>query len=91
MTAADRRGAITITFDGTPVVVQPGQTIGAALLVAGVRTLRYTRFGGAPRGMLCGIGACFDCLVEVNGELQRACITPATDGDVVRREPGAGP
>ncbi|WP_297362048.1 2Fe-2S iron-sulfur cluster-binding protein [Mycetocola sp.] len=34
--------------------------------------------------MFCGIGVCFDCLVEVNGDRDvRACQRRAVDGDVV--------
>nr|WP_276514252.1 2Fe-2S iron-sulfur cluster-binding protein [Actinomadura citrea] len=39
---------------------------------------------GAPRGVFCGIGACFDCLLTVNGVRDvRACRRRARDGDVV--------
>lgn len=71
-----------ISVDGRPVPVLPGQSVGAALLAAGVRTLRETRFGRRPRGLFCGIGMCFDCLVMVNGDAPvRACLTPARPGD----------
>jgi predicted molibdopterin-dependent oxidoreductase YjgC len=73
-----------ITFDGRPVPVEPGQTIGAALLAAGIRSWRTTRVYGRPRGLFCGIGVCFDCLVTVNGAAaQRACLVAAQPGDVV--------
>ena len=74
------RGApFTFRFDGRELTAYPGETIGAALLAAGVRSLRTTRIAGAPRGLLCGIGSCFDCLVTVDGRgSQRACLTPAT-------------
>ncbi len=73
-----------LTFDGAPVPVLPGQTIGAALLAAGVRTLRTTRVDGRPRGLFCGIGVCFDCLVTVNGQPSvRACQRIAEPGDEV--------
>ncbi|MEV0386119.1 (2Fe-2S)-binding protein [Nonomuraea sp. NPDC050643] len=73
-----------ITFDGRPVPVVPGQTIGAALHAAGVRSWRATRFGGRPRGLFCGIGVCFDCLVSVNGRApERACLLEAAPGDEV--------
>ena len=43
---------------------------------------------GAPRGVFCGIGVCFDCLVTVNGRPnQRACLVPGRAGDV---DPHAG-
>jgi predicted molibdopterin-dependent oxidoreductase YjgC len=73
-----------ITFDGRPIAVEPGQTIAAALVAAGVLAWRTTRYEGAPRGVFCGIGVCFDCLVTVNGEPSvRACLTEARDGDQV--------
>jgi predicted molibdopterin-dependent oxidoreductase YjgC len=82
--------ALTFTFDGEPVTALPGQTIAAALLAAGVRTLRTTRFQRRPRGLFCGIGACFDCLVTVNGRSsQRACLVEAAPGDVVATQEGA--
>lgn len=74
-----------IAVDGRQITVRSGQTIGAALLQNGTRTLRRTRSGGEPRGMFCGIGMCFDCIVSVNDEpLQRACLRVAAPGDVVR-------
>ncbi|RLK25429.1 2Fe-2S iron-sulfur cluster protein [Micromonospora sp. M71_S20] len=72
------------TFDGRPVPTDGRRTIAAALLAAGVRSWRRTRVGGRPRGIFCGIGICFDCLVRVNGaSSQRACLVIARPGDVV--------
>jgi predicted molibdopterin-dependent oxidoreductase YjgC len=73
-----------ITIDGRSVPVMPGQTIGAALHAAGVRSWRSTRFEGRPRGLFCGIGVCFDCLISVNGRgPERACLVEAAPGDEV--------
>jgi predicted molibdopterin-dependent oxidoreductase YjgC len=84
--------SVRFTFDGEQVDALPGQTVAAALLAAGHRTLRDTRFAGTPRGLFCGIGACFDCLVVHNGiAATRACLTVVADGDVVERQHGAGP
>lgn len=81
----------SFTFDGEPVAARDGQTVGAALLAAGVRSWRTTRFEGRPRGLFCGIGVCFDCLVTVNGEPGvRACLAPAREGDVVTTQRGGG-
>ncbi|MEV0647362.1 (2Fe-2S)-binding protein [Phytomonospora sp. NPDC050363] len=75
---------MNITVDGRAVPAEEGQTIGAALHAAGMRSWRTTRFGGRPRGLFCGIGVCFDCLVTVNGRTSiRACLAPARDGDVI--------
>jgi 2Fe-2S iron-sulfur cluster binding domain len=73
-----------IVFEGRPVPFEPGQSIGAALTSAGIRSWRTTRFGGRPRGLYCGIGVCFDCLITVNGRPSlRACMVEARPGDVV--------
>jgi hypothetical protein len=80
-----------ISFDGQTVSVRTGWTIGAALTAAGIRSWRTTRVGGSPRGLFCGIGVCFDCLVTVNGTPSlRACLLPAQPGDVVTTQHGTG-
>lgn len=73
-----------VTFDGRELPVSPGQTVAAVLMAAGVRSWRTTRFEGRPRGLFCGIGVCFDCLVTVNGTPSvRACLAEASPGDVI--------
>lgn len=80
-----------LTFDGRELPVRPGQSVAAVLLAAGIRSWRTTRFGGRPRGLFCGIGACFDCLVTVNGVPSvRACLAAARPGDVVTTQRGDG-
>ena len=86
-----RAELVSFTFDGTPMSAEPGQTAGAALLAAGVRSWRRTRSGGRPRGLFCGIGTCFDCLVDVNGDRAvRACVVQVRDGDEVRTSASVG-
>lgn len=81
----------SFSFDGRPVEFMPGQSIGAALWAGGVRSWRTTPVAGRPRGLFCGIGVCFDCLVEVDGRPdERACVTPARAGLDVRTQRGAG-
>lgn len=79
------RGApVRMTFDGLPVEAYEGESIAAALLAADVRATRRTRRGDAPRGLFCGIGACHDCLVRVDGSGPvRSCLTPVRDGVAV--------
>ena len=84
----ERGPAITITVDGVPLPAYEGETIAGALLASGRRAWRHTRHG-QPRGLYCGIGLCFDCLVTANGTPNlRACLTPVTAGMVV--ETGGG-
>ena len=77
----ERGPKIQVMVDGQPILAYEGETVATALLAAGRRTLRHTVPGGAPRGIFCGIGVCFDCLVTVDGcHTVRACVTPVRDG-----------
>ena len=74
---------ISFRFDDRRIEALEGETIGAALSAAGITTLRRTP-SGAPRGLFCGMGACFDCVVTVDGRIgQRACLTPVAAGMLV--------
>jgi predicted molibdopterin-dependent oxidoreductase YjgC len=76
--------SFVITVDGDEVSVRPGQTIAAALIASGRVAWRRTRFDDRPRGLFCGIGVCFDCVVTVNGcGSVRACLAVAQPGDAV--------
>ena len=82
----------TVTVDGKTVVVQAGDTVAVALLLAGAQTWRTTPVTGAPRGPYCMMGVCFDCLVEIDGAANRqACMTEARDGMRVVRQSGGRP
>ncbi len=76
----ERGRRVDVMVDGQPVLAYEGETLAAALLAAGRRTFRHTVPGGHPRGVFCGIGVCFDCLVTVDGSQIRACVTPVRDG-----------
>ena len=76
--------AVAITLDGQPLTGVLGQTIAGVALAEGRLAWRRTSGAGRPRGLFCGIGVCFDCLVTVNGQRDvRACQRRARDGDVV--------
>ena len=75
---------VTITVDGVPASGVAGQSLAGVILASGTLGFRRTSVQGLPRGVLCGIGVCYDCLVEVNGQRDvRACQRRAGDGDVV--------
>ncbi|QBD82529.1 (2Fe-2S)-binding protein [Ktedonosporobacter rubrisoli] len=87
----EREEPFTFSFEEQPVTAYPGETIGAALIAAGILTFRTTRKAGKPRGIFCGIGVCFDCLLVVNGRPNvRACMTPARPNMLVKVQVGAG-
>ena len=81
---------IAVVVDGEQVEALPGQTVAAVLMAAGRESWRSTRTTGRPRGVFCGIGACFDCLVVVNGTPDvRACQRTVAPGDNITSQTGA--
>ena len=75
---------VTITVNGETVNGISGQSIAGVVMAGGQLELRRTASENRPRGVFCGIGVCFDCLVEVNGVKDvRACQRKARDGDTV--------
>jgi len=81
---------IEFTFDGEKINAITGQSVAAALLAASHRTLRKSRFNNNDRGVFCGIGICFDCLVVIDGIAnQRACLIEAKPGMRVQTQVGS--
>lgn len=78
---------MAFTFDGKSVSASPGMNIAAALLAAGVLAIRDTPVSGSPRGPFCMMGACYDCLVSIEGVTVQACVTPVREAMVVSRVP----
>jgi len=79
---------LTLTLDGNPVTAYDGETVATVLLAEGRIAMRTTA-GGEPRGVFCGMGVCFDCLVIVDGlPNTRACMTQVREGMDVRRQDG---
>ncbi len=73
--------AVEITIDGACFGARDGDTVTAALLAAGAIVCRTTPVGGAPRGPYCMMGACFDCVVEIDGcPNVRGCMTRVAPG-----------
>jgi predicted molibdopterin-dependent oxidoreductase YjgC len=86
ITEGIRRGQpFEIDVDGKRISVYEGESIAAALLASGIHTLRHTAKSGAPRGMFCGMGVCFECAMIVNGVSNvRTCVTLVEPGMQVR-------
>jgi D-hydroxyproline dehydrogenase subunit gamma len=81
---------LTIFFDGAAIPARTGDSIAVALLAAGITTTRTTAISGAPRGPYCMMGACFECLAEVDGRANvQTCMRRVQDGLHVRRQNGA--
>ncbi len=81
---------VEITYDGKILAGIAGETVAAALAANGIAAFRHTRSGGR-RGLYCGMGACYDCLVTVDGKAnRRACLTKVAAGQQIRSLPPSG-
>jgi predicted molibdopterin-dependent oxidoreductase YjgC len=81
---------IRIWFNDQPLSVPGGRSVAAALLAAGIQRFRATPVSGAPRAPYCMMGACFECLVEIDGVPNRqSCLIEARDGMRIHSQEGA--
>lgn len=81
---------VEIVYDGQKLTALAGETVAAALASHGITQFRHARDGGR-RGLYCGMGACFDCLVTVDGKAsQRACLTKVAANQEIRSAMPAG-
>ncbi|WP_244905902.1 2Fe-2S iron-sulfur cluster-binding protein [Rhodovulum imhoffii] len=78
---------MAVRFDGAVYDLPEGANLAAALLVAGVRAFRATPISGAPRAPFCMMGACYDCLVRIDGVVRQACMTRVQAGMEIERAP----
>jgi D-hydroxyproline dehydrogenase subunit gamma len=79
------RPAIAFTFAGRSLQARVGDTVAMALWAADEVALRQSSRDGAPRGVLCNMGICYECLVVVDGVTVRACTTVVRAGMQVER------
>lgn len=93
-----QRATVAVEVEGRPAVVPEGASAAAAMLIAGVPSIRDTATGQA-RGLLgragerapyCMMGICFECLAEIDGVPNRqSCMVAARPGMRIRRQRGA--
>lgn len=80
---------VPLRFDGQELLVLEGINLAAALLEVGVSQFRRSPVSGAGRGPFCMMGACFDCLVVLDGVTRQACMLEVMAGMDIA--PGKGP
>jgi D-hydroxyproline dehydrogenase subunit gamma len=85
----DTGATLTLTVDGKEIRARNGDTVAAAMLVAGIGRFRTTPVSGAARAPYCMMGVCFDCLVTIDGVGSRqACLVPVREGMAVETQQG---
>jgi D-hydroxyproline dehydrogenase subunit gamma len=81
--------AVAVRLDGEVLHLPDGMNLAAALLSAGVVVFRHSPVSGAPRGPYCMMGACFECLLDVEEgggmTTRQACMMTVSENMVLRR------
>jgi predicted molibdopterin-dependent oxidoreductase YjgC len=72
-------------FDGSEIEAFADETVAAALWAVGIRTLRHSPEAHQPRGALCFMGSCQECVVETDAGVIEACRLRVRPGLVVRK------
>ena len=54
--------------------------LAAAMLTAGIVSLRKSPQGKTARGAFCLMGVCQECLVRIDGQTRQACLVLIVDG-----------
>lgn len=88
---AEAPGQVIVELDEVEVSVPAGVSVAAALLLLDRIPTRHSAVTGAARAPFCMMGACFECLVEIDGvSNQRACQRQVEAGMRLRRQLHAG-
>ena len=78
---------MTIWFEENPIQAQQGESVAAALLIAGVKYFLNAQVSAKPRMPYCWMGVCFECLLEIDGaQNQQSCLITVKEGMHVRRQ-----
>lgn len=81
---------VEVWFNDKRLVVPGNRSVAAALLTAGVARFRATPVTGTSRAPYCMMGACFECLVEIDGVPNRqSCMVEVNAGMRIRSQGGA--
>ncbi|CAN5398053.1 N/A [soil metagenome] len=85
----ERGAAVRISIDGEPFEAFEGESVSAAVMADRGLGLRETERHDS-RGYYCGMGACFDCVMIVDGVPNtRTCVTWVRDGMAIEHQVGA--
>src|SRR5205823_13525255 len=78
---------VAVDAEGLTVAVPPGPSAAAAVLLAGLASIRHTPVSGSGRAPYRMTGVCFDCLAEIAAIPNRhSCMVTAHPGMLIRRQ-----
>jgi len=79
---------LNVEVNGNLFTAFEGETVAALFAAENLSAMRTTQ-DGEPRGMFCGMGVCFDCLVVINNiPNTRACMTWVQEGMKISTQSG---
>lgn len=79
---------VTILIDEIKVSAFEGESVASVMMLEDKVAMRTTT-DGQPRGVFCGMGVCFDCLVVIDDiPNTRACMTWVKEGMTVKTQRG---
>lgn len=81
---------VAVTINGKAFDAHAGDSVAAALIAAGVVSVRTSAVSAAPRAPYCMMGVCLDCVVTIDGAGHRqACLVPVRAGMRIETQHGA--
>ena len=81
---------VSLRVEGQIVTARAGESVAAAVLAAGLGPTRTTPVSDSPRAPYCMMGACFECLMVIDGQPNsQGCMTPVVEGMEVGFQHGA--
>ncbi|MBI9045668.1 MAG: FAD-dependent oxidoreductase [Anaerolineaceae bacterium] len=75
---------IEFFWNGESFSAKSGEMISSALFAQGIRIFGHHPKDGSPQGIFCANGQCSQCMVLVNGQTMKACMTPVESGMQVK-------
>jgi hypothetical protein len=86
----DAASRVRVTIGDRTVYVSAGISVAAAMFQCGEEFTRTTPVSGAPRAPYCLMGACFECLMEIDGIPNcQACLVVVREGMRIVKAEGA--
>ncbi len=78
---------VTVFIEDQAVKVRQGDSVAAAVLIAGLTPTRTTPMSSSGRAPYCLMGVCYECLLTIDGkENTQACMTLVHEGMKVNKQ-----
>jgi D-hydroxyproline dehydrogenase subunit gamma len=76
---------VSITLDGKQTELPAGMSVAASLLSKGEIISRISPSSKKPCSPHCLMGVCYECLMEIDGVKQQACMVDVREGMSIER------